>query len=312
MSEMKTSDRAKGRWLGILPSLGVDSRYLRNKHGPCPICGDGKDRFRFDNKSGNGSWICSYCGAGDGIELVKRINGWDFRKAVSEIDKLVGVAEFKPPKSERSDQDKLRDMNAVWKVTVPITSNDAAGRYLTARTGISSFPGDLRFADSLRYYDDDAGASWHPALVAMVRDADGKPINLHRTYLSKSGMKANVAEPRRAMPGGLPKGCAIRLASHSGVLGIAEGIETALSVTALFGVPCWSVINTTLMAQWIVPRDVRELIIFGDNDANFAGQNAAFALAHRIAKAGLSVTPRFPPVVGTDWNDVHAQNNLAA
>jgi hypothetical protein len=27
------------RWLDILPALGVPSRFLRNKHGPCPMCG---------------------------------------------------------------------------------------------------------------------------------------------------------------------------------------------------------------------------------------------------------------------------------
>ena len=65
-------DRALGRWRGILPALGVPAKALSNRHGPCPMCG-GKDRFRFDDKGGRGTWICSKCGAGDGIELVKRI-----------------------------------------------------------------------------------------------------------------------------------------------------------------------------------------------------------------------------------------------
>ena len=54
------------------PSLGVPAKALTNRHGPCPVCG-GKDRFRFDDKGGRGTWICSTCGAGDGIELVKRL-----------------------------------------------------------------------------------------------------------------------------------------------------------------------------------------------------------------------------------------------
>jgi hypothetical protein len=37
------------------------------------------------------------------------------------------------------------------------------------------------------------------------------------------------------------------------------------------------------MARFAIPADVRELHIFGDNDLNFAGQKAAFALAHRAA-----------------------------
>ncbi len=72
MQREPLKDRALGRWRGILPALGVPAKALSNRHGPCPMCG-GKDRFRFDDKGGRGTWICSQCGAGDGIELVKRI-----------------------------------------------------------------------------------------------------------------------------------------------------------------------------------------------------------------------------------------------
>ena len=34
---MNTIDRARHRWLEILPRLGIDRQYLQNKHGPCPL-----------------------------------------------------------------------------------------------------------------------------------------------------------------------------------------------------------------------------------------------------------------------------------
>lgn len=43
-----TVERARGRWREILPQLGIDTSYLRTRHGPCPLCG-GKDRFRWDD-----------------------------------------------------------------------------------------------------------------------------------------------------------------------------------------------------------------------------------------------------------------------
>ena len=49
------------------------------QHRPCPMLW-WRDRFRFDDKGGRGTWICSNCGAGDGIELVKRFHGVDSRK----------------------------------------------------------------------------------------------------------------------------------------------------------------------------------------------------------------------------------------
>jgi len=304
--------RARGRWLGILPSLGIDSRYLPGKHCPCPICREGKDRFRFDDKDGLGTWICSICGAGDGISLVMKVNGWTFKQAAVEIEKHIGAAVYRLPKPERSSTEKRRDMNSVWMASEPVQIGDPVALYLQARCGISTFPPCIRTAHRLRYYDAEAGTSFHPAMVAMVVDAAGKPVNIHRTYLTGSGAKAAVPEPRRTMPGDLPRGCAIRLADHSGVLGIAEGIETALSANALFNIPTWSVVNTAIMARWVVPSDVHELIIFADNDANYSGQAAAYDLANRVVTANPAVTVRIPPVPDTDWNDVHQQKNLAA
>jgi putative DNA primase/helicase len=45
------------------------------------------------------------------------------------------------------------------------------------------------------------------------------------------------------------------------------------------------------------------VVVFGDNDANFTGQDAAYTLAHRLARQGMQVDVQIPPVVGTDWAD---------
>jgi len=85
---MKTVERAQGRWREILPQLGIETRFLRNKQGPCPICG-GRTRFRFDDLDGRGTWFCNHCGAGAGLRLVMECNAWDFKTAVDEIDRLI-------------------------------------------------------------------------------------------------------------------------------------------------------------------------------------------------------------------------------
>lgn len=90
------------------------------------------------------------------------------------------------------------------------------------------------------------------------------------------------------------------------MLGIAEGIETAFAAASLFGVPCWSAINTALLSQWEPPTDVSEIIVFADNDANYAGQAAAYTLAHRIVRSSRKVSVNIPDVPGQDWNDVLA------
>lgn len=75
VDEVKT--RCCGQWVSILSPLMPAGTPLNGKHGPCPFCG-GKDRFRFDDKNGSGSWFCNQCGSGDGIEAYKRLTNGTF------------------------------------------------------------------------------------------------------------------------------------------------------------------------------------------------------------------------------------------
>src|SRR5215207_11118604 len=99
------------------------------------------------------------------------------------------------------------------------------------------------------------------------------------------------------------RGGAVRLAGYNKVLGIAEGIETALAAAALFELPCWAALSDSGLSSWTAPDEVSEVIIFGDNDENCAGQAAAYALAHRLAVKTRIVHVKLPPDSGRDWND---------
>ena len=70
---MTIREAVSGRWVSILLATGVDESYLTGKHGPCPLCGEGKDRWRFTDHKGEGRWICNHCGKGDGFELLVKI-----------------------------------------------------------------------------------------------------------------------------------------------------------------------------------------------------------------------------------------------
>jgi len=78
--------QARHHWAELLIAAGIDAKALRNVHGPCPGCG-GKDRFRFDNHDGNGTFICSQGNgdnlSGDGFELLQHVG-----VASSPIDAL--------------------------------------------------------------------------------------------------------------------------------------------------------------------------------------------------------------------------------
>jgi hypothetical protein len=84
---------ANGRWGEILPALGVFAEALTGKHGPCPGCG-GRDRFRFDDREGRGTWICGGGGSlasGDGFDLLRHAHGWDFTQALHEVAGALGL-----------------------------------------------------------------------------------------------------------------------------------------------------------------------------------------------------------------------------
>ena len=100
--------------------------------------------------------------------------------------------------------------------------------------------------------------------------ADGERAALHRTYLDQFGGKADVASPRKMM-GSMPTG-AVRLMPHEHVLGIAEGIETALSASNLFNIPCWASLTAGLLQEWTPPANVSTVFVCGDNDGSSTGR----------------------------------------
>lgn len=300
-------DRALGRWTGILPAIGISAKALTGRHTACPLCNAGKDRFRFDDKGGRGTWICSQCGAGDGIELTKRFLGLDFKEAAAEIEKHLGEAPVvKRNGSSASDGQKREAMTSLWKRSKPMTLDDAAGRYLFRRTGVLTFPPCLRFAADERYSG--AKPSWHPVMLAKVAPSDaaiaaGETAALHRTYLDGADDKAAVESPRKMM-GTMPTGAAVRLMDHEETLGIAEGIETAFSASILFNVPCWAALTAGLLQEWTPPETVRNVFVFGDCDHSMTGQAAGYTLASRLKAKGLNVVVEVPDLMGEDWNDV--------
>jgi putative DNA primase/helicase len=129
-----------------------------------------------------------------------------------------------------------------------------------------------------------------------VQGPTGKIIAIQTTLLTRAGCKAPVAVPRIAV-GALGAG-AVRFGSPRDVLGLAEGIETALSAQQLTGVPTWACLDASRMHRIAIPSHVREVHLFGDNDD--PGREAV----HRAACENRErrVLLRFPPDKYKDWN----------
>jgi putative DNA primase/helicase len=184
------------------------------------------------------------------------------------------------------------ELARIWDAAGPIKGPSPVADYLAKR------------CDWTENYSENLRESGN-VMLAKVQTWDGKGVNIHRTYISDD--KATV---RKLMPGKLPDGSAIRLAyvNLRTEMGVAEGIETALSAMKLFGLPTWSLINATLMQKWRPPVGIKKVVIFGDNDKSFTGQMAAYTLAYKL-RDSVEVEVKIPTMPGWDWNDVH-RNNL--
>ena len=102
---MSIADLTQGRWPDLLAQLGgLTAEQLTNKHQPCPLCG-GKDRYRFDDQDGTGSWFCNKCGgkdqaggAGNGIDMLMRRNGWSYAETCQRLEDHLGQVPEPPIK----------------------------------------------------------------------------------------------------------------------------------------------------------------------------------------------------------------------
>lgn len=80
---------AAGRWPDVLSLAGITVPQSPRQHSTCPACG-GNDRFRFDDH-GRGSHFCNQCGAGDGLDLVKKVNHCGTTEAAQLLADVLGI-----------------------------------------------------------------------------------------------------------------------------------------------------------------------------------------------------------------------------
>lgn len=303
-ANVSASNLARNHWPEILAHFGIDERHLTGRNFPCPACG-GKDRFRFDDKEGRGTFYCNRCGAGDGITLLMRVKGWSFQKAAAAVEQIVGIVPAAPTRKAhtQSDESAVRLCRRLWMEEArPVVEGDPVANYLRGRVGDTPIPSVIRYHSALTYAHGDAKVTKHPAMLAKVQGADGNGVALHRTYLTSAGRKANVPSPKKIL-GSLPPSSAVRLFEASECLGIAEGIETALAAFALFGVPTWAAISAGGLEKWLPPTGVKHVIVFGDNDLSCTGQAASLSLAKKLIASGIETKVRIPEQPGADWAD---------
>ncbi len=308
----RAKSAALGRWRSILLAAGVKADLLDKVNRPCPVCG-GRDRFSFLDKEGDGNYFCRGCGGGDGLSLLTKVLGTNFLDALEFVERFCGIDSAQEDESssqrkispeEEAERERLRKITQLWSEASPIVSGDPVWIYLANR-GLDpkNATPEVRYHKALEYLDEDGKvAGVYAAMLARVTDKNGRVVNLHRTYL-ENGKKANVPKPKKMMPGAF-KGAFVRFGEVKDLLGLAEGIETALACRELFSLPVWATLGVTNLANAVdLPKAVTSVRIYADNDKSYAGQAGAYTLGHKLAVKGLDVKIITAPEMGTDWLD---------
>ncbi len=260
----------------------------------------------------------------NGRLLVKCFSGCDSReilKTLADMGLLDGSPVSRPvPEPEPKDdtEKRIKRAGALWSESAPITPGDPVWLYLRGRgIVLSEWPEDLRCHPGLDYWTvGDTGKPMRtgvfPCLLAVVRSPTGRPVAIHRTYLTENGSKAPV-DPAKKNYGVHPmQGGTVRLFSpRDGVLAVAEGIEDALSAWVLWQIPTWACLGTSGLRSFDPPEGVKELLIFSDRDENGAGQKAARELAKKLKKK-MAVSVRLPGGHAKDINQLLQKGALHA
>jgi hypothetical protein len=270
--------------------------YGRYGCAPCPVCQcEG-------HKSQNALTLAD--GIGGQLLLNCKKAGCDYRDIATAAGITQGIVTPPDPvliaqrKAEQRKADAKRADQAwrLWKGTQPIAGT-VAESYLRGRGITCPLPDTLRFDPQCWH----ATAKTFPALVALVEGGAGFAV--HRTYLRCDGSGKADVTPSKAMLGTVCGG-AVRLSNGQHTLAVAEGIETALSLSSgLLRAPAtvWAALSTSGIRGLHLPNNPGRLTIASDGDA--AGRAATQSLATRAHGIGWRVSV-LPAPDGRDWNDI--------
>lgn len=319
---------AEGRWPELWASYGLSPGHFEKPNRPCPICG-GRDRFSYFSKEPGGRWYCRGCGWGDGIDLVMRATNRTFAETLESLEGRLGLSPkvpapekktFTPEEKEAYAQKMraLRQREAAQKLWAEAEDlgdlpDHPVQRYIHERGLYPALSGlhNVKVIEKLPYWEEGGVKGEYPAVLMALTDDEGKIVTLHRLWLSDSGQKAPVAAPKKLL--GSPEGGVVRLYEAGDALALTEGVETAMAVRAMTGLPAWACLSAAGLLSFTLdrlPASVKTVEIYGDNDESWVGQAAAYGLAaqlHRDARAAgreLSIRVRIPEKTGYDWNDV--------
>jgi phage/plasmid primase-like uncharacterized protein len=292
----KAIEQFNGQWKNILESYGAKLPSGRH-HGPCPVCG-GKDRFRFDDKNGRGTWFCSQCEpqSGGGLLLLSRYLG---KPTIEVAKELIGDDCFKsvaPKRTHQINDDEIRKANieqAKKGAAVLMDSSFMADHeYMTNKGLTGKWPtnGEPIFSKG------EIICTGELLLVPAYKN--GELVNVQK--ITKDGIK-------RPLWGGDMAGVQHIIDGKTKSIAVVEGYATGITVNLMTGYKTYVSFNTGNLAAAVKQAKAdhpdSRIIIFADHDELDETHNRRpgeyFA---NEAAAPFGAIVALPPELG-DWDD---------
>jgi putative DNA primase/helicase len=206
-----------------------------------------------------------------------------------------------PPRAELVAQERAevgrKRQNAlrIWNDSVTIV-DPLPLAYLRERRGLRAWRNDALKWHPACPWGDRGGTA--PCIIAPVSHPDGTIGGVWRIRPVLEG------KVDRYGLGKVPGGACRLFPGRGNRLLICEGVEDALAGHMLTGGwPAWAALSAGRMRSLQLPAQYTEVLIFGDNDENGTGQEAATVLGERLQAEGRTVTVAVPEGV-KDANDV--------
>lgn len=193
-----------------------------------------------------------------------------------------------------------RDMGALavrlWKASVPIAGT-LAEEYLRARGLSPPYSKALRF-NPATILGSGPTKRIMPAMIAAAENDIGVTA-VQRTFLDPEDvLRKPIPKPKVSL--GLIGSAAIRLAPATDELGLAEGIEDALSAMEWFGTSTWALGGVERLAFVAIPERVRRVIVYADRGR--AAERLLEKARDHLTANGRELIARLPQH-HDDWND---------
>ena len=290
-----------GAWRQTLENYGCHLPSGRH-HGPCPVCG-GKDRFRFDDKEGRGTWFCSQCDpqSGGGLLLLSRFLG---KPTVEVASELLGNT---PERSRAPVYRSFVSEDQICKANHEQARKGAEALLASSELRSHPYMSD-RGMDGQWLVNGEPIMGKDRAIIqpgelllvpAYKAEGDGsKLVNVQK-------IKAN--KEKRPLFGGDMAGVYHKLDGHQKLIAIAEGYATGVTVNQVTGATTYCAFNTGNLAAvsaWVAGQHQGvPVVFFADHDE--LDETHQWRPGEKFAKdaaAPIGATVALPPELG-DWDD---------